>query len=74
VFNSVVVNRALLVTAIGCHLLVGGAVVAHGQDIPPTLVVTESVKRMEFADQVRLVGRTQAWTESRTIRSSSLRR
>ena len=37
------------------------------QDMPPTLVVTDQVKAMEFQDQLRLVGRTNAWVVSRVV-------
>jgi len=33
----------------------------------PTLVVTDQVVQMEFHDQITLVGRTQAWVESRLV-------
>ena len=37
------------------------------QGAPPTLVVTEPVKKMEFHDQVTLVGRTEAKVNSRIV-------
>ena len=37
------------------------------QGLPPTLVVTEPVKKMEFHDQVTLVGRTEAKINSRIV-------
>lgn len=40
---------------------------AFPQGPPPTLVVTEPVKTMEFHDQVTLVGRTQAKVNSRIV-------
>ncbi len=33
----------------------------------PVLVKTDNVKRMEFSDQIRLVGRTEAWVESKLV-------
>jgi membrane fusion protein (multidrug efflux system) len=38
---------------------------ARGQEMPPTLVVTDSVRQLEFNDQIRLVGRTSAYADSR---------
>jgi RND family efflux transporter MFP subunit len=40
---------------------------AFAQGPPPTLVVTEPVKTMEFHDQVTLVGRTEAKVKSRIV-------
>ena len=45
-------------------LALGGAAAAQ---MPPTLVVTDSVKQMEFYDQITLVGRTQAIANSRIV-------
>ena len=39
--------------------------VARAQQMPPTLVVTDSVRQLEFNDQIRLVGRTSAHAQSR---------
>jgi len=38
---------------------------AGAQELPPTVVVTEPMQSLDFAEQVRLVGRTRAWSESR---------
>lgn len=46
-------------------VLVGAAAV-YAQ-MPPTLVDTRSVERMEFHDQITLVGRTQALASSRIV-------
>jgi membrane fusion protein (multidrug efflux system) len=46
-------------------LLIGLCARAHAQDMPPTLVVTDSVRQLEFNDQIRLVGRTSAHADSR---------
>ena len=35
--------------------------------MPPTLVETDSVRKMEFHDQITLVGRTQAIANSRIV-------
>ncbi|MCH9030796.1 MAG: efflux RND transporter periplasmic adaptor subunit [candidate division Zixibacteria bacterium] len=40
---------------------------AEAQQIPPTLVVTEPVKKMEFHDQITLVGRTEGISHSRVV-------
>lgn len=40
---------------------------AASQGMPPTLVTTEEVVRLEFSDQVTLVGRTKAWVDSRIV-------
>ncbi len=34
---------------------------------PPTVVVTEEVREMDFHDQITLVGRTEAWISSRIV-------
>jgi RND family efflux transporter MFP subunit len=39
--------------------------VAVAQQMPPTLVVTDTVRQLEFNDQIRLVGRTSAHAQSR---------
>lgn len=46
-------------------LAILGSVGARAQDMPPTLVVTDSVRELEFNDQIRLVGRTSAYADSR---------
>lgn len=40
---------------------------ASGQGGPPASVVTEPIREQEFNDQIRLVGRCQAWIESRVV-------
>lgn len=62
-------NTPYLVSTLGLLtaavlLVVGPAV---GQGAPPTLVVTEPVKSMEFHDQITLTGRTEAWVTSRIV-------
>jgi len=47
-------------------LILAGAAVVHAQ-MPPTLVETRDVVRMEFHDQITLVGRTQAIANSRIV-------
>lgn len=47
--------------------LLGSAVSARAQEMPPTLVVTDEIRSMDFTDQLRLVGRTKAWVESRVV-------
>lgn len=39
----------------------------RAQDQPPALVFTEEVRNAEFHDQVSLIGRTEAWKESRIV-------
>ncbi len=39
--------------------------VLMAQDMPPTLVVTAPVKKVKFHDQITLVGRTEAYFQSR---------
>ena len=41
--------------------------VAYAQGAPPTLVSVDSVRQMEFHDQVNLVGRTAARVDSRIV-------
>lgn len=41
--------------------------IISSQELPPVLVVTDEVRRMEFSDQITLVGRTEAWVESRVV-------
>jgi len=40
---------------------------ARAQEMPPTLVVTDEVRTMDFTDQLRMVGRTRAWVESKVV-------
>jgi len=53
--------RLILIAAVAA----GGFHHACAQELPPTVVVTEPIQRLDFAEQVRLVGRTRAWSESR---------
>ncbi|UCG62722.1 MAG: efflux RND transporter periplasmic adaptor subunit [Candidatus Zixiibacteriota bacterium] len=46
-------------------LVTGSAVIAQGP--PPVLVVTDTVKELEFHDQVTLVGRTEAKVASKIV-------
>ncbi len=50
-------------------LALTGALFSTGvaQGIPPTLVVTEPVKEMEFHDQITLIGRTEAKMQSSIV-------
>ncbi|MCH7689520.1 MAG: efflux RND transporter periplasmic adaptor subunit [candidate division Zixibacteria bacterium] len=41
--------------------------IASAQQMPPTLVVTEKVERLDFHDQITLVGRTEALFQSRVV-------
>jgi RND family efflux transporter MFP subunit len=50
---------------LGVLLLALGTTAAA--QMPPTLVTTDSVKQMEFYDQITLVGRTQAIANSRIV-------
>jgi len=43
------------------------AATALAQQMPPTLVVTEEVREMEFNDQITLTGRTEAVVSSRIV-------
>ncbi len=40
---------------------------ASGQGGPPASIVTEPIREQEFNNQIRLVGRCQAWTESQVV-------
>ncbi|MFQ5499840.1 MAG: efflux RND transporter periplasmic adaptor subunit [Candidatus Zixiibacteriota bacterium] len=40
---------------------------SFGQGMPPTLVVTDEVRSHRFHDQIRLVGRAEAWNQSRIV-------
>jgi len=40
---------------------------SYAQEIPPTLVVTEQVERLDFHDQITLIGRTEAIFQSRVV-------
>ncbi len=51
--------------AIAAVLFIAAAVSA--QQMPPTLVVTDSVREMEFHDQLTLTGRTEAVVASRIV-------
>ena len=53
--------RAAATAAVWGYLSAGAA----AQQMPPTLVVTDSVQRLEFHEQIRQVGRTLAWSESK---------
>ncbi len=39
--------------------------ISYAQDMPPTLVVTAPVQKIKFHDQITLVGRTEAFYDSR---------
>lgn len=41
--------------------------IASAQQMPPTLVVTEKVERLDFHDQITLIGRTEALFQSRVV-------
>ena len=41
--------------------------IASAQQMPPTLVVTEQVERLDFHDQITLIGRTEAQFQSRVV-------
>ena len=41
--------------------------IALAQQMPPTLVVTEQVERLDFHDQITLIGRTEALFQSRVV-------
>ncbi|HPI32256.1 MAG TPA: hypothetical protein PLR32_02995, partial [candidate division Zixibacteria bacterium] len=56
------IGRALVSTAV---LML--PVLTSAQGAPPTLVVTDSVRQMEFHDQISLTGRTEAWVTSRVV-------
>lgn len=49
----------VLIAVTGGHLFAQGA--------PATLVATDEVRLMEFNDQVTLVGRTEAWVQSKIV-------
>lgn len=53
----------LALICLGCLTPVG----VFGQGGPPASVVTEPMREQEFNDQIRLVGRCQAWTESPVV-------
>ena len=55
-----VAMTALLLVSVACHL-------SEAQQMPPTLVVTEPVRKMEFHDQVTLVGRAEGISHSRVV-------
>lgn len=59
-------NRYLLFPAIVLYSFLFLSTAAS-QGMPPTLVETEKVVRLEFNDQVTLVGRTKAWVDSRIV-------
>ena len=50
-------------------LLLVGAVcsLSDAQQMPPTLVVTEPVRKMEFHDQITLVGRAEGISHSHVV-------
>ena len=58
-------TQAAAVCALVLATFPGVAVIA--QEMPPALVFTEEVRNAEFHDQVSLVGRTEAWKESRIV-------
>lgn len=57
--------NSLATTALAVFLSL--PVVLAAQQAPPTLVSTEEVRLMDFHQQVVLVGRTEAWVESRIV-------
>jgi RND family efflux transporter MFP subunit len=57
-------KRLLLIAAV--TLLISQSA-SFGQEMPPTLVVTEQVERLDFHDQITLIGRTEAIFQSRVV-------
>jgi len=62
--NRVFENRAGLW---GLLLLLVACVSTVAQEMPPTVVLTQPVKKMDFHDQITLVGRTEAIVKSRIV-------
>ncbi|HUU46999.1 MAG TPA: efflux RND transporter periplasmic adaptor subunit [Acidobacteriota bacterium] len=60
-------KRTLAVIAVLAAAALAAADRTAGQDMPPTLVETDTVRTLEFHEQITLVGRTEARIESRIV-------
>ena len=58
-------TRILLVNLIVIFTATAGAL--HAQDMPPTLVETDTVQTLDFHEQITLVGRTEANIQSNIV-------
>jgi RND family efflux transporter MFP subunit len=60
-------NKSTITLSVLAGLLALGTAPAHSQDLPPTLVETDTVQTLDFHEQVTLVGRTEAIVDSRIV-------